>query len=317
MANNQAGSGSDKSMHSKRLNYVFTETLRRISGLGVVVFIVGCAASVPVKTSADNINLVMAEFKTLEKSGKADGQAWFELAAKAREAGDLDIAGLSLERAEKLELSPIRIGLERARLEVVGDDHSAAVAQLKTLFDSGFTAVGFIDNDAVLGSMAGNPDYDRLIDAMSLQAYPCRNQPGFKDFDFWVGNWDVTTADGTIAGSNRIEIAERGCVLLENWTNTSGGTGMSINYLDMATGEWVQVWNAEGGSQINIRGGLTDEGMRLVGHLHTVGTGTTVPFRALFTLLPDGRVRQFFEQSNDQGATWVPWFEGFYTRKPE
>jgi hypothetical protein len=28
----------------------------------------------------------------------------------------------------------------------------------------------------------------------------------------------------------------------------------------------------------------------------------TVPFRALFTLLPDGRVRQLFEQSNDEGA---------------
>jgi len=304
-------------MDDKRLNYVFTETLRSVSYLGIVFVIAGCTASVPVKTSADDMNLVLAEFKALEKSGRADGQAWLDMAAKAREAGDRDIAGLSLERAEQLELSPIRIGLERARLDVVNDDHSAAVAQLKTLFDGGFTAVGIINNDSVLSSMAGNADYDRLIDAMSLQAYPCRNQPGFKDFDFWVGDWDVTTADGTIAGSNRIEIAERGCVLLENWTNTSGGTGMSINYLDMTTGEWVQVWNAEGGSQINIRGGLTDAGMRLVGHLHTVGTGTTVPFRALFTLLPDGRVRQFFEQSNDQGATWVPWFEGFYTRKPE
>jgi hypothetical protein len=54
--------------------------------------------------------------------------------------------------------------------------------------------------------------------------------------------------------------------------------------------------------------------MSLVGTLHTVSNGTTVPFRALFTLLSDGRVRQFFEQSNDDGATWVPWFEGFYTR---
>jgi hypothetical protein len=31
--------------------------------------------------------------------------------------------------------------------------------------------------------------------------------------------------------------------------------------------------------------------------------------------MPDGRVRQYFEQSNDDGATWEPWFEGFYTRK--
>ena len=30
-----------------------------------------------------------------------------------------------------------------------------------------------------------------------------------------------------------------------------------------------------------------------------------------------GRVRQYFEQSNDGGETWVPWFEGFYTRTSE
>ncbi|MCJ7591455.1 MAG: hypothetical protein MUO51_08890 [Woeseiaceae bacterium] len=34
-----------------------------------------------------------------------------------------------------------------------------------------------------------------------------------------------------------------------------------------------------------------------------------------WTPLPDGRVRQFFEQSDDGGVTWVSWFEGFYTRK--
>ena len=93
-----------------------------------------------------------------------------------------------------------------------------------------------------------------------------------------------------LRGTNTIEKAERGCVLIENWKNTAGGTGMSINYVDKITGEWVQVWNAEGGSQINIRGGMTDDGMLLVGTLHTVGTGTTIPFRALWTALPDGRV---------------------------
>ena len=299
------------------MGQVLTETLHKIKGLPVLLVIAACTASPVVKSTADDMNVVMDEFKSLEKGGTASGQDWFDFATKAREAGNLDIARQSLERAERLDLSPIRIGLERTRLDVASNDHEGAVAQLQTLFDAGFTAVGFINGDPAINSLSGNVQYDALITAMSVQAYPCRNQPGFKDFDFWVGEWDVTTANGTVAGSNSIKIAERGCVLTESWTNTSGGTGMSINYLDMVTGEWVQVWNAEGGSQINIRGGLTDEGMRMVGHLHTVGAGTTVPFRALFTPLPDGRVRQFFEQSNDEGATWVPWFEGFYARKPQ
>ena len=148
----------------------------------------------------------------------------------------------------------------------------------------------------------------------AAKASPC-SAPEYRQFDFWIGDWDVHVPGGGLAGTNTIERAQRGCVLIENWTSASGGTGMSINYLDKATGEWVQVWNAEGGSQINIRGGMTDEGMLLVGTLHDVASGTTSPFRGLWTELEDGRVRQFFEQSTDGGETWSPWFEGFYTRK--
>ena len=33
-----------------------------------------------------------------------------------------------------------------------------------------------------------------------------------------------------------------------------------------------------------------------------------------WTALPDGRVRQYFEEARSPG-TWTPWFEGFYTRE--
>ena len=90
---------------------------------------------------------------------------------------------------------------------------------------------------------------------------------------------------------------------------------MSINYVDKISGEWVQIWNDASGSQIHIRGNLTDDGMLLEGTIHYVAQGATAAFRGLWTPLPDGRVRQFFEQSNDDGKTWSPWFEGFYSRK--
>lgn len=147
------------------------------------------------------------------------------------------------------------------------------------------------------------------------QRFPCRHQPHFQDFDFWIGEWDVHVQGGQLAGRNSIRPAERGCVLIEEWSSATGGTGRSINYYDAAAGEWVQVWNDASGSQIDIRGGLTDEGMLLEGEIHYVGNGTTAPFRGLWTPLPDGRVRQFFEQSNDGGESWTPWFEGFYSRR--
>ncbi len=283
----------------------------------IAIVATACSVAPVAQSTADTVDEVMADFARLEKRGSKEGQDWFDLAQKARTSGGLDIAAQALVRAEGLEFSPILVGLEKARLGIAADDPASAVDALQAVMDTGFTSVAFITQDPVINSLAGQPGYDALIEAMSVQAYPCRHQPGYRDFDFWIGEWDVAVANGTPAGTNSIQPAERGCVLIENWTNTAGGTGMSINYLDKSSDEWVQIWNAEGGSQINIRGGLTDEGMRLEGYLHTIGAGTTLPFRALWTPLPDGRVRQFFEQSNDGGETWVPWFEGFYTRKDQ
>lgn len=302
--------------HGKRVAMKSNMSKNKLLSLFLTAVIVAAGTVVPTtRSSADVIDEVMAEFTQLEKSGSAVGTDWFGLARKARSAGELVVAGQALDRAEALQVSPISVRLERARLKVSANDPAAAVAEIQAVMDAGFTSVRFLTQDAELNSLAGRPDYDSLIETMSVQAFPCRHQPGFSDFDFWIGEWDVAVASGVAAGTNSIQPAEKGCVLIEQWRNTAGGTGMSINYLDKATDEWVQVWNAEGGSQINIRGGMTDEGMRMEGTLHTVGAGTTVPFRALWTPLPDGRVRQFFEQSNDGGETWVPWFEGFYTRR--
>ena len=244
-----------------------------------------------------------------------DGAEWFDRAQAAREDGHYRAAIEALSSAAEQDFSPIRISFERARIETLAENPDAAVAELRALADGGFNGLGFITGDPILNELAGHAGFDELIAAMTAKAYPCESDEAFRAFDFWIGDWDVHVADGTLAGTNTIEPAQRGCMLIENWRNTGGGTGMSVNYLDRATGEWVQVWNAEGGSQINIRGGITDEGMLLVGTLHDVASGTTTPFRGLWTELDDGRVRQFFEQSTDGGATWSTWFEGFYTRK--
>lgn len=204
--------------------------------------------------------------------------------------------------------------LDLARAYVEAGDAGAAIDELEALADAGFTAVAVITGDEILASLAGNPAYDSLVAAMKKKAYPCEHDERFRRFDFWVGTWDVHVPDGRLAGHNRIEKRQRGCVLVEHWESVRGTTGMSINYFDAANSEWVQVWNDGSGNQIDIRGGMTEDGMRLTGRIHYVASGTTADFRGLWTPLDDGRVRQFFEQSNDDGATWSPWFEGFYTR---
>jgi hypothetical protein len=282
--------------------------------IAIVVLAIAAGPLIYFDSVAADSRDLEAEFSRLEKTGNEDAQDWLQLARDARELDELKIAKASLENAAGFGLPQIPFGIEKARILVAGDDPEAATAELQSLFDAGFTSVGVFTNDPVINSMEGRKDYDELVSTMSVQAYPCAHQEGFRDFDFWIGEWDVHLANGTQAGTNVIKSIERGCALTEHWTSANGGTGMSINYLDKASGEWVQVWNSANGGQINIRGGMTDDGMLLEGYIHYVNNGTTAPFRGLWTLLPDGRVRQYFEQSNDEGGTWVPWFEAFYTR---
>ncbi|MBT8444503.1 MAG: hypothetical protein KJO13_07140, partial [Gammaproteobacteria bacterium] len=147
---------------------------------------------------------------------------------------------------------------------------------------------------------------------------PCLGEPELADFDFWLGRWDVHMEDGRKAGVNSITKEQGGCVLVERWTSVRGGSGISLNYFDAATAQWVQNWVGADGSVIDIRGGLQADGsMLLAGTLRYATQTDSTAFRGRWTPLDDGRVRQYFEESKDDGKTWSAWFTGYYSPRVE
>jgi hypothetical protein len=141
----------------------------------------------------------------------------------------------------------------------------------------------------------------------------CRAEE-FRAFDFWIGQWTVRLADGREAGKNRISESADGCLIQERWTGARGGLGSSVNFYDPQSRVWRQVW-VSGDSIIEISGGLKSASMVLVGEIYDRTVSRRFPFRGRWTLLEDGRVRQFFEER--RGDNWEPWFEGFYTKDVE
>ena len=157
-----------------------------------------------------------------------------------------------------------------------------------------------------------------LSGAQSAENEPsglCAPDTEFGEFDFWVGSWDVSVASGEVAGQNQITKEQDGCVLVERWTGSKGGTGISLNYYDPDSDQWVQNYVGSGGLLIDIRGGPVDGSIVLDGKIQYLGADRRNAFRGIWTLLADGRVRQYFEESPDGGKTWNPWFEGFYVRR--
>ena len=148
----------------------------------------------------------------------------------------------------------------------------------------------------------------------NLQSTGSCKEGAFRQFDFWIGDWEVHDAGGKPAGRNVITSEQNGCVLVERWTSARGGTGMSMNHYDPAARVWRQHWVGLG-IILEMHGSLKDGAMVLEGPLQYVGQDRVTTLRGVWTPLPDGRVRQHFTESSDGGKTWTEWFDGYYSKK--
>jgi hypothetical protein len=140
---------------------------------------------------------------------------------------------------------------------------------------------------------------------------PC-SAPEHRQFDFWIGEWEVKTPDGKVAGTNRIERVEGGCALQENWTG-AGNTGRSLNAYWPGDRKWHQFWIGSGGLVMHLSGVFKGDALRLEGVV-PLADGRSIQHRLTFTKRADGTVRQFWENSADAGKTWTVAFDGLYTR---
>jgi hypothetical protein len=147
---------------------------------------------------------------------------------------------------------------------------------------------------------------------------PC-TAPEYRQFDFWVGNWDVRDPGGTVVGTNRITREYDGCVVQEHWEAKGPikQTGSSFNTYSVPGRHWHQTWVDSTGGFLLLDGGLVDGSMVLAGEMPArVGTGM-MRHKITFTPHPDGTVRQYWEVSRDAGKTWTAHFDGLYVRKED
>lgn len=141
---------------------------------------------------------------------------------------------------------------------------------------------------------------------------PGCHDPEHRQFDFWVGEWEVRNPDDQVIGHNSITRVADGCGLLEQWHSTRGGSGVSINMYEPGRGEWTQTWVGTG-SRLRISGGLQDGRMVMTGEAPRETPDGEVLDRITWTPLDDGRVRQQWDVSGDEGSTWRTIFLGLYS----
>jgi hypothetical protein len=137
---------------------------------------------------------------------------------------------------------------------------------------------------------------------------PCTD-PEYRQFDFWVGEWNVT-AVGQPPGSptpSDITLEEGGCAVFENFGQ---GAGRSINVYNPGDGLWHQTFVFRTGQRLVLTGGVQDDAMVLSRSFPGAPAGSFD--RWTWTQLSEGRVRQLQEISTDGGVTVQPAFDGTY-----
>jgi len=131
--------------------------------------------------------------------------------------------------------------------------------------------------------------------------------PSYREFDFWLGDWDVFEIDGTAPVAHvRVERTLDGCALRETYESTDGMRGESLSAYDASRQLWQQSWFTNRGQLLVIEGHRNAAAMVLQGTRKSaegveIVRGTWKPESA--------GVRETAVTSTDGGKTWKPWFD--------
>jgi tetratricopeptide (TPR) repeat protein len=242
---------------------------------------------------------------------------WYRLGNASCHSGDLSKAESAFDEAAKLGFQSMYLSLGRAALYTLQGSQEKAIGVIETLADNGAPVASLIESDRVFDSLKSQPRFVKALDSMKEQAAPCKytkKNPEYRQFDFWVGQWDVYGKGGALVGHSEVKLILGDCVINENWTDGTGGEGKSYNKYNAPLKRWEQYWVDQYGSTTHYVGNL--EGSNMVYLADGFGPkGEPQKQRMTFFPLPGDKVRQFGETSTDGGKTWTTSYDLTYVRR--
>jgi len=253
-------------------------------------------------------------FEQLLAVDPSSGSNWFALGQAQHAQDAFDAAQLAYGRALEAGFQPAaRAHYNRARAYMMLGDREAALVDLEGIGQTGGPPAQTLLTTTEFEALTEDPRFLAVVAALTACA-----TPEYRQFDFWLGEWDVRAAGSpTATASSRISSAQDGCVIIEEYT-AGGFTGISLSFYDSATQLWHQTWMSNAGTAFYLEGRLSDEGAMVLtdAELPVSGTLGTVN-RVTWTPSDDGTVRQFWETLTDGGESWNVIFDGHYTRRIE
>jgi tetratricopeptide (TPR) repeat protein len=232
--------------------------------------------------------------------------------------GKPDEAVSQLRSAEKLGFpapqTAFALGKAYARL----GQRDQAFRELARATGAGFVGAAVpIPDDPDLAFIKDDGRYQEFLTAVDRNLKPCRYDSRYREFDYWVGEWDVRPngQPDNPPASNVVTVEHEGCVIHEHWS-APGSTGQSFNMFDRSYGKWRQTWVDNTGSQHDYWGNLEKGNLTFEAELPPLPGETKRRHTRLtfFRIAPD-TVRQLSESTGDGGKSWQVNYDLIYVRR--
>lgn len=250
-------------------------------------------------------------FQDAIRADAKNGEAWFHLGEALYGEEKFSASADAFEHAADADFQTMRSEFREAKSLARAGQNDRAFATLDRINKAGFPNLNSLTSDSDFKQLQSDRRWNDVLAATTANATPCEHTPENRQFDFWIGEWNVETATGQPAGASKIERVLNGCALLENWSG--GADGKSLNIYNASKKQWQQFWVDSGGEVHEYSGGLVNGEMRFEGPASDHDGNRTMR-RMTFTRLDRGRVKQKGEVSPD-GKSWSVEYELIYIPK--
>lgn len=262
-----------------------------------------------------------ARYQTIVKEEPKNGAAWFRLGISFHGLGKHKEAVAPYQQAVNLGFQTTSATFRLARVYAVLKQKDKSLDALQHVVQGGY-AVSHqgLAMEADFDAVRTEPRYTKIVtQAEKNLCAACDAVPEHRQFDFWVGEWDVrpyTTPTAAPTALSVIERANGNCTIVENYYTKGGYVGKSFNIYDAVERKWRQFWNDNGGTVIEFFGEYDTAEKAMKYRSESVNPqGQKQMGKMTFYNLGADKVRQLWEASTDDGKTWTIAFDGLYTRR--
>lgn len=252
----------------------------------------------------------VACYTTLCRTKPNNGRFAFNRAYSLHAAGKIDEAIVAHRKAAKFPGYKAIATYNLACAFSLKKDRTRALKALQKAVDAGFISKRDpIGNDGNFEYIKNDPVFKKL----ELLSLPWDRRTIYRQFDFWIGTWDVYNKKGQLIGERTVKKNGQYGGLSLSFSNHRGLKGTGFALVDPEDLKWKQYWSGENGTSLKYVGEFKDGKMQFLGKVF--GEGSRVQLqRATFTPLNDGNVKYFIENSKDSGKTWTIEFDGIQRR---